>query len=585
MDPSPYDTGYTHVQHPQQASGIYGAMPGFDPTTLKYHHHGLYPDASTDAASATFYQNYMHSSLTTPQDYNHRDTPSYSESTIPSTASALFHPGFVSSAVDYYNKTGGMGGSAGVGVCTGGGLVSRSTDMISDYQGGIRNSATAMTTDNILMKQEGGGINNESGVGNFLQYGAGRYSEEDLHHLQHHHHHHHHQQQQQQQQQSTLHHLQQPLQQQQQQQVPAPKPPMQQMPSGELQQEDCKLEPDASHEFKTQNNLSMTPTAPVNPLQHHHHQIPEDQPDLPPPPPPPPHDVTESHAQSPCSDVTSGEGTEMTSQETDVNTSSELSQTQQEGNSAGNDSAQNSNEVKPTLSYIALIAKSILESHTKRLNLGSIYGWIEKKFPYYQNRGQGWRNSVRHNLSLNDCFIKAGRCEDGKGNYWAIHPANMQDFLRGDFRQRRRSRRRGRKKDCELGLYHHHQFSNGYLGAAAAAAGSSLGGVGTQMPAFSPSAAALYSPYTEAERRAYRLDEALLRQSMNSPFFKWYHHQSSAYAPTTSPSPVVNTGVYSGVGGVGSVSGVAASNSQWPQTYPENNNSQTVYPLNSSFSR
>lgn len=168
-------------------------------------------------------------------------------------------------------------------------------------------------------------------------------------------------------------------------------------------------------------------------------------------------------------------------------------------------------DVKPALSYIALIAKSILESSQKRLSLGSIYSWIEKNYPYYQNRGQGWRNSVRHNLSLNDCFIKAGRCEDGKGNYWAIHPANIQDFMRGDFRQRRRSRRRGRKKEVELGMYH---LTNGY---------SPL----TPSVPFSPSATAfnsIYSPYTEAERRAYRLDEALLRQSMNNPFMKWYHN-------------------------------------------------------------
>lgn len=181
-------------------------------------------------------------------------------------------------------------------------------------------------------------------------------------------------------------------------------------------------------------------------------------------------------------------------------------------------------DVKPALSYIALIAKAILESPQKRLSLGSIYSWIEKNYPYYLNRGQGWRNSVRHNLSLNDCFIKAGRCEDGKGNYWAIHPANIQDFMRGDFRQRRRSRRRGRKKDCDLGMYH---MANGYAPLA------------PTVP-FTPSATAfssIYSPYTDAERRAYRLDEALLRQSINNPFMKWYHNgvPSGNYnAPQTS---------------------------------------------------
>lgn len=35
---------------------------------------------------------------------------------------------------------------------------------------------------------------------------------------------------------------------------------------------------------------------------------------------------------------------------------------------------------------------------------------------------------MRHNLSLNQCFAKAGRAENGKGNYWTIHPSNLEDF-------------------------------------------------------------------------------------------------------------------------------------------------------------
>uniref|UniRef100_A0A663F792 Fork-head domain-containing protein n=1 Tax=Aquila chrysaetos chrysaetos TaxID=223781 RepID=A0A663F792_AQUCH len=67
---------------------------------------------------------------------------------------------------------------------------------------------------------------------------------------------------------------------------------------------------------------------------------------------------------------------------------------------------------KPPLSYIALIAKAILSSPTNKLKLAAIYKYIEDHFPFYRNKGRGWRNSVRHNLSLNDCFIKVGRCED-----------------------------------------------------------------------------------------------------------------------------------------------------------------------------
>ncbi|GAB1610466.1 uncharacterized protein LOC106871145 [Argonauta hians] len=173
------------------------------------------------------------------------------------------------------------------------------------------------------------------------------------------------------------------------------------------------------------------------------------------------------------------------------------------------------NNVKPALSYIALIATAILESTQQRLSLGSIYSWIETNYPFYRNRSQGWRNSVRHNLSLNECFVKAGRCEDGKGNYWAIHPANIQDFMRGDFRQRRRSRRRGRKTTAT--------DLNGYgISAKYLPSQSTL-----TMSSFAPALNPIYSPYTEAERQAYRLDEALLRQAINSPFVKWFHGSMS----------------------------------------------------------
>lgn len=84
---------------------------------------------------------------------------------------------------------------------------------------------------------------------------------------------------------------------------------------------------------------------------------------------------------------------------------------------------------------------AILASRDKKLVLSDIYQWILDNYSYFRTRGPGWRNSIRHNLSLNDCFIKAGRSANGKGHYWAIHPANYEDFQKGDFRRRRAQRR------------------------------------------------------------------------------------------------------------------------------------------------
>lgn len=124
-------------------------------------------------------------------------------------------------------------------------------------------------------------------------------------------------------------------------------------------------------------------------------------------------------------------------------------------NQMGNDSSnccrmfmKQQEEPKPAHSYIGLIALAILSTPEKKLVLSDIYQWILDNYSYFHSRGSGWRNSIRHNLSLNDCFMKSGRSSNGKGHYWTIHPANLEDFSRGDFR-RRRAQRRVRKS---LGL-------------------------------------------------------------------------------------------------------------------------------------
>ncbi|ELU02989.1 hypothetical protein CAPTEDRAFT_40198, partial [Capitella teleta] len=91
---------------------------------------------------------------------------------------------------------------------------------------------------------------------------------------------------------------------------------------------------------------------------------------------------------------------------------------------------------KPKLSYVALISKAILDSPEQRLLLGEIYKYISTNFTYYRYiHDKAWKNSIRHNLSLNECFVKSGRAPDGKGNYWGIHPACHESFRAGDFRR------------------------------------------------------------------------------------------------------------------------------------------------------
>nr|XP_056710956.1 forkhead box protein Q1 [Euleptes europaea] len=96
---------------------------------------------------------------------------------------------------------------------------------------------------------------------------------------------------------------------------------------------------------------------------------------------------------------------------------------------------------KPPFSYIALIAMAIRDSAGGRLTLAEINEYLMGRFPFFRGAYTGWRNSVRHNLSLNDCFVKVLRDPArpwGKDNFWMLNPSSEYTFADGVFRRRRK---------------------------------------------------------------------------------------------------------------------------------------------------
>uniref|UniRef100_A0A3P8RMN4 Forkhead box B2 n=1 Tax=Amphiprion percula TaxID=161767 RepID=A0A3P8RMN4_AMPPE len=119
---------------------------------------------------------------------------------------------------------------------------------------------------------------------------------------------------------------------------------------------------------------------------------------------------------------------------------------------------------KPPYSYISLTAMAIQNSGDKMLPLSDIYKFIMDRFPYYRENTQRWQNSLRHNLSFNDCFIKIPRRPDqpGKGSFWALHPDCGDMFENGSFLRRRkrfkvlRAEHMACKSSPMMHYFHHH---------------------------------------------------------------------------------------------------------------------------------
>ncbi|KAJ2056263.1 hypothetical protein GGH13_007601 [Coemansia sp. S155-1] len=86
---------------------------------------------------------------------------------------------------------------------------------------------------------------------------------------------------------------------------------------------------------------------------------------------------------------------------------------------------------KPPYSYATLITYALLHHPRKQMTLNEIYNWAMDNYPYFKSAGSGWKNSIRHNLSLNKTFVRIPRPanEPGKGAYWTVDLAVLDSTM------------------------------------------------------------------------------------------------------------------------------------------------------------
>ena len=95
-------------------------------------------------------------------------------------------------------------------------------------------------------------------------------------------------------------------------------------------------------------------------------------------------------------------------------------------------------------SYTEMIAKVILSDTSTAKTLQDIYRTMEQSHPFLQQRGRSWKNSVRHTLSFNECFLKVPREDSGQRCNWTVHPRYLHRFSIGNFKSSKIFCRRSR---------------------------------------------------------------------------------------------------------------------------------------------
>ncbi|XP_014675728.1 PREDICTED: forkhead box protein M1-like [Priapulus caudatus] len=91
---------------------------------------------------------------------------------------------------------------------------------------------------------------------------------------------------------------------------------------------------------------------------------------------------------------------------------------------------------RPNHSYMHLIRLALIAAPSGKLTLREIYTWIEQNFPYFKTCSQGWKNSIRHNLSLYDLFVREPPSFPQSSNGPSLWKLNMAVMAGQDSKER-----------------------------------------------------------------------------------------------------------------------------------------------------
>jgi hypothetical protein len=183
-------------------------------------------------------------------------------------------------------------------------------------------------------------------------------------------------------------------------------------------------------------------------------------------------------------------------------------------------------EERPSLSYKDLIIEAIESSPEKRLKLSEIYQVIRILHPYYRKRADqwGWQNSIRHNLSLHDCFVKLPLKQTSAsgvvGHFWTV-VREMEEKQSSSRRRNRNSNKLSRASSTTKLSSMNNNASTSLKMKDRQSVSSDSGVMSDESQASSPSTLLMESPRKESSVASILAQQAAVaalgRTSLGSP--------------------------------------------------------------------